>query len=236
MANTVLHKLFEPVRRNAPAPVARALRAGATALLTPVHFSQHTGHWLSSLKSKALSPKGAPLPWYTYPCIDFLAARRDRVRSVLEFGAGQSTLWWAERGARVVAFEADRGWYEHLKTRIPANVDLRFTTTESAESCLRDVRAQLDRVAQREFDVVVVDGLYRAELTEVARSMRDPRGLIICDDSEGYGIGESLSDSGLNRVDFFGFAPGVILPRCTSIYFGHGDFFDAKIPIARATD
>jgi hypothetical protein len=204
-------------------------------VLTPVYFSRYTGHWRSSLRARALSSHGQPLPWYTYPCIDFLAGRRNRVHSVLEFGAGQSTLWWAAGGANVVAFEADREWFDYLRRVIPSSVDLRFTTMASAEDCLRDVRAQLAASNQQQFDVVVVDGLYRTELAEIAPELRTPGGIIVFDDAEGYGIFDRMRDSGLWRVDFFGFAPGVILPRCTSIYFADRDFFDAQIPIQKSS-
>jgi hypothetical protein len=50
-----------------------------------------SGHFRSSVNGKALSQAGVPLPWYTYPAIDFLTQRDFRGRSVLEFGGGQST-------------------------------------------------------------------------------------------------------------------------------------------------
>lgn len=234
--HSALSTLFEPLRRSLPAPVARALRAGATALLAPVQFAYRTGHFRSSLQSRAQSASGEPLPWYTYPCIDFLAARRDRVRSVLEFGAGQSTLWWAARGARVVAFEGQREAFDHLRSRVPNCVDLCFTGLHGPEACLREVRARLAQSDVRKFDVVVIGGLYRGELTAVALEARAAAGIIVCDDSEGHGIHDRLRDSGLNRVDFFGFAPGVVQPHCSSIYFAQSGLFDARLPIERGRD
>jgi hypothetical protein len=38
-------------------------------------------------------------------------------------------------------------------------------------------------------------------------------------------------DSGLSRVDFYGNAPGVVLPHCTSIYFRATFVFDPSVPI-----
>jgi hypothetical protein len=233
---TIFHTLFALMRERLPDPMARSIRAGATAMLTPLHFTRHTGHWQSSLRSMAVSPSGQPIPWYTYPCLDFLAPRRERIRSVLEFGAGQSTLWWAAQGARVVAFEADGGWFDDLKQRVPSNVDLRFVDASTPESCLRGVREQLEELGNPLFDAVVVDGLFRTELAALSPSFRAENGVIICDDSEGYEIHAMLRESGLSRVDFFGFAPGVMLPRSTSIYFSSLELFEASIPIALATE
>jgi predicted O-methyltransferase YrrM len=232
MAPTVFHALFAPMRRVLPGPLARGARAAAAALLAPIEFTRHTGHWRSSLLSKAVTGSGAPLPWYTYPCIDFLLPRRKLVRSVLEFGAGQSTLWWAAQGAEVVAFEADRGWYEYLRKRVPSNVDLRLVSMESPERCVSDVREQLRACGRERFDVVVIDGLYRTELVRLSPQLRAPSGVIVCDDSEGYDVQASLADSGLQRVDFFGFAPGVIVPRCTSVYWRDSALFAPTLPIS----
>jgi len=235
MGQTRAHTFFAHLRRMVPGRLARLVRASATAILTPLYFTRHTGHWRSSLRQMAVSPNGDPLPWYTYPCIDFLAPRRHRVGTVLEFGAGQSTLWWAAGGAKVVAFEADREWFDRLRNAVPASVDLRFTTIVSEAECIRDVREQLAVAATQQFDVVVVDGLWRHELITVALERRSPKGIIVFDDSEGYGVFERLKNAGLCRVDFFGFAPGVMLPRCTSIYFTDATLFlDAQIPIGNA--
>lgn len=141
-----------------------------------------------------------------------------------------------EGGAKVVAFEADRDWFTRLHKVVPETVDLRFTTIASEAECVRDVRAQLAAVTQQQFDVIVVDGLWRHELIQVALERRAPHGVIVFDDAEGYGIFERMKDAGLRRIDFFGFAPGVILPRCTSIYFADSDLFDATVPVRRAID
>ena len=231
--STVYHSLFAPLRRALPGQLVRRVRATATALLTPLEFARRTGHWRSSLYSRAVSGDGAPLPWYTYPCIDFLTPRRKLLRSVLEFGAGQSTLWWAAEGAEVVAFEADRGWYEYLRPLVPSNVQLYFVAMESPEQCLRDVRAQLASCGRERFEAVVVDGLYRTELARMCPELCERHGLIVCDDAEGYDIQASLAATGMQRVDFFGFAPGVILPRCTSIYWRDSPLFAATLPIVR---
>ena len=53
----------------------------------------------------------------------------------LEFGAGQSTLWWGKRAARVVAFEGDADWFKQLKPRVGDNVRLLPVSMDSAEAC-----------------------------------------------------------------------------------------------------
>ena len=99
--------MIEALKRILPAPLWRITRACGTAVITPFRFSFRTGHWGSSLRSKAIDVSGNPLPWYTYPAIDFLAARRFDGKTVLEFGGGQSTLWWSPRTRHVTTIEAD---------------------------------------------------------------------------------------------------------------------------------
>jgi hypothetical protein len=208
----------------------KPLRAFGTAVLTPLWFSLRSGHFRSSLKTRAISATGAALPWYTYPSIEFLAARSFEHSSVLEFGAGQSTLWWAARAREVLAFENDLAWVTALAGQVPANVELQFVSREPAE-CLAAIR---ERIADRlgTFDVIVIDGLVRGELAEVAIQAMSPRGAIICDNAEAYGIRESFLDSGLMRTDFVGHAPGVIRPHVTSVYFRPSCFlFDQAWPI-----
>lgn len=227
-----LQEAFAPLKAKLPGWLWKPLRSVATGILTPILFSYRTGHFRSSLEMAAVSKDGAPIPWYTYPSIDFLANRSYRDKSVLEFGGGQSTLWWAQRARDVLTFEGDPGWYADIKSRIPPNVDLRLVSVESAASCVDGIEKILDSEPRREFDVIVIDGLFRFEMIPIARKRMSRTGMIVFDNSDGYGCYEGFADSGLMRVDFAGNAPGVVRPHTTSIFFGSESFaFDAKTPI-----
>lgn len=213
-----VHQVARIFKQSLPSPVFRALRAVSTAALTPIAFSYQSGHFRSALKSRAVDKSGKALPWYTYPAIDFLQQKHLTDRSVLEFGAGQSTLWWAGRSKSVVSFESDRAWYESLLGQVPANVRLRLTDLEAS-----DVRREL---AGSKFDVIVVDGLDRLICAEMSIAFLNEGGAVILDNSEGYWgrdgeypIIEFFNANNFSRVDFYGYAPGVILPSCTSLFF-----------------
>jgi len=232
MTQIWVQKAFALVKAWFPSWIANPIRCLATALLTPIYFSYRTGHFRSSLLSKAVQNNGDPLPWYTYPSIDFLKNRSYADKSVLEFGAGQSTLWWAERAKHVLALEGDNGWYQKIRGTTPRKVELHLVSMESPAACVSDVEKILGLKACR-YDVIVIDGLYRREMTDIAHSLMTDDGMIICDDAEGYGIYDAFKNSGLSRVDFYGHAPGVVLPHCTSIFFKPGSFpFGAKHRIA----
>jgi hypothetical protein len=190
-------------------------------VLTPLVFSRSTGHFRSSLSARALDRRGEPLPWYTYPAIDFLADQDYSGASVLEFGAGQSTLWWARRAREVVATESDPDWYARLARAVPPNATLLRLPLS-----LEGLQSHL---GERTFDVVVVDGQERLLAAREAARRVSLRGAVVVDDSEGfwgpegtYPIMDLFREAGFMRVDFYGHAPGVILPRCTSVFFRPG--------------
>src|SRR5215471_14401630 len=60
-----------------------------TRLVNPgTNFFLESG-WLESLlREKPVDKAGAPIPWYTYPAIDFIEARIGRRLRVFEYGSG----------------------------------------------------------------------------------------------------------------------------------------------------
>lgn len=232
MAKSLIHRSFAPIRRLLPNWLSNPIRNTVTAVLTPVMYSYRTGHFRSSLRMAAVSRRGDPIPWYTYPAIDFLSGRTFKNKTVLEFGGGQSTLWWAARASSVVTFEANREWHDRIRLGMPTNVELHHVDRARGESDSSQVETILSARSQLKYDVIVIDGLTRGELFDIACNHVAPDGIIICDNAEGYGFFEGFRDRGLNRVDFYGNAPGILLPHCTSIYFASSSFaFDSTIPI-----
>jgi hypothetical protein len=220
-----LHRAFAPIKRYLPKWIWSPIRRLATAVLTPIFFSYDSGHLRSSFAAKAVTKTGKPIPWYTYPCIDFLAARNFSGRIVLEFGAGQSTLWWAARAKRVVALEESAEWLAKLRPLVPVNASLHQISTKSRQACVDHVRSTLREEPHDRYDVIVIDGLYRQEMVPIAQAMLSDDGIIICDNSEGYGFRDAFIGSNLSRVDFYGYTPGVVWPQATSIFFRPGGSF-----------
>jgi hypothetical protein len=208
------------------------MRAIATGVITPVRFSTTTGHWKSSLRGTACTATGAPIPWYTYPAIDFLAQRNFEGKNVLEFGGGQSTLWWQKRARSVTTVEEDPEWCSRLRAKIDDNVVLCHVPVDPVTRTIEPIKRLINDGAIRMFDVIIVDGHLRAELAEVAFDYLSPDGAIILDNSEGYGFYEVLRKKRCQRIDFFGFVPGVSLRQCTSIAFVRDCFLlDSDNPI-----
>jgi hypothetical protein len=95
----------------------RRLAAYGEAYLKPLG-------WDRSVVSQQAEDRDGPVPWITYPALRML----DRVVrphfKVFEYGAGNSSLWWASRVAAVVAVEHDPMWAELVGARAPANLQV----------------------------------------------------------------------------------------------------------------
>lgn len=236
MTTSWIHRSFAPVKQTFPAWLTNPLRSTATAFLTPAMFSYKSGHFRSSFKMAAVTKEGDPIPWYTYPSIEFLKHRNFADKMVLEFGGGQSTRWWAKRAKRVVTLEGDEAWYDTIKDSMAPNVELHHVSMASAAANREAVEAILAAKPYEAYDVIVIDGLHREEMIPIAQRLIAPDGVIICDNAEGYSFYEGFASSEMNRVDFYGYAPGGIAPSTTSIYFNIGSFvFSPSYPIHRPT-
>ncbi len=54
--------------------------------------------WFTSVKlGRSVDLDGNPLPWITYPAIEMLRRIDILNGRVFEYGAGNSSLWWATR-------------------------------------------------------------------------------------------------------------------------------------------
>jgi len=72
--------------------------------------------WIESFKMKMPVDKDLkPIPWMTYPFIDFISDRLRPDMEIFEYGSGNSTLWFADRVKRVDVIEHDEKWYKIMK-------------------------------------------------------------------------------------------------------------------------
>src|SRR5205807_1001412 len=137
-------------------------------------------------RSAAVDRHGNPLPWYTYPAIDFLDTKDFSTKSVLEFGSGQSTLWWARRCKRVLSFESDPQWCAYVKSTLSPNADIFLISN--------DLKGLDDHLHGNRFDVIIIDGLYRLKAAGRALELLQLEGAILVDNSEGYWGGDATKE------------------------------------------
>ncbi len=161
-----------------------------------------------------------PVPWLTYPAIEFLNRLNFKSKSVFEFGAGNSSLYFSGKGASVFSVESDLHWYNRLSLRIANNNKLYYAKTK--KEYLESIKKP-----RTKFDVVLIDGLYRYSSSSLAIKYLKPTGFIILDNSEWFPRAfAQLESCGFTHVDFSGFSPFNDYTLTTSIFFKKSSSFD----------
>jgi tRNA A58 N-methylase Trm61 len=158
---------------------------------------------------------GKPLPWYSYPMIEFLNGRLESGFCVFEYGTGNSTRWFASRVKTVDAVEHDEQWARHAQDNSPHNVRIMHHGDD-------ETYPDAPNTAGRSFDIIVIDGLRRVECAERCLDCLAPDGVIIFDDAqrEGYRSGfQVLESAGFRRLDFYGLAPINATPKSTCVFY-----------------
>jgi hypothetical protein len=201
-------------------------------LLPGTNFFVESG-WLESLwQEKPVSKDGAPIPWYSYPAIEFIEPRIEPGFRVFEYGSGWSTLWWAGRVESVFAVEHDAQWFDSVQTQLPANA--RVTLRKDADGYIGELDA-----CGGDFDVVVIDGEHRNQCARAAAARLKPSGAILFDNSDRLSFSDGvryLSDAGWLRIDFFGLGPSYPYKTCTSLFFRDTCWLSgAPIPAEQST-
>jgi hypothetical protein len=175
------------------------------------------GHLYSVSKKQSIDARGEPIPWYTYPAIEYLRQLDFSDKSVFEYGSGNSTIFWSRNARRVVSVEHDLAWHQRVSPQVTAAAAVIF------EPDLESFVSTIDRVPGG-FDVIVVDGpargLTRLKCCKAARAHLNEGGVIILDNSEWLPESTAfLRSTGLLQVDMTGFAPLNANTGTTSFFF-----------------
>jgi len=194
------------------------------SLQTSKILAVNQGQWRSFLSRAALNANGEPIPWYTYPAIEYLNSFDFSDCDIFEFGAGYSSMYWATRGRSVISVEDTESWYEVVKKNLKANQSIIYRANEQAY-----VRALAEQ--QRGFDIIVIDGSHRPGCTLAAIEGLQDNGFILLDNSDRVverECGKLLRHNGFFQVDFSGFGPINDYCWSTSLFFKNSSDFSAK--------
>ena len=170
------------------------------------------GHLLSVQKQKPLSKDGNPIPWYTYPTLEYLNQLDFQDKDVFEYGAGNSSLFWAKKARSVISIESDKEWYISLKKELNPNQKILFI--EEKQKYVNSIFEE-----HKKYDLIVIDGLHRLACAQAAVQCLASGGLIILDNSDWLPeTARNLRESGLIQVDFTGLGPINYYTSTTSIF------------------
>lgn len=220
-----------------PISATRKLATMTGELLRHPREVPYARRWLQSLLP-GHTPFGDGLPWITFRAIDWLDAYLKPGMSVFEYGAGGSTLYFAQRVARVISVEHDAGFFAVvkalLKERGLSNCALQLHEPKPCDGssrpfasfqpkysgmCFESYVKAIDEFPDDHFDLVLVDG--RARLACVERAAKKIRrgGALVLDNTDrpGYaGAYEIMRKA--RRLDFAGLTPWNIEVSKTTVW------------------
>ena len=176
-------------------------------------LSKEYGQWESIKHEMCIDAQKNPIPWYTYPAIEYLRQLDISDKSVFEFGCGNSSLFWAQRAKEVISIEDSKMWYETIRKLKNDNQQIVLVEEKT------DYVSYITKL-NRHFDIIVVDGQYRFDCANSALNCLNDNGMMILDNSDWYpNTSELLRNHDLIEIDFSGFGPINNYTWTTSLYF-----------------
>lgn len=174
--------------------------------------------WFDAFKSRSsINKKSEPVPWVTYPFIDFIEKRLDKTLKVYEFGSGFSTLFYATRTHNITSVEHNLDWYKKMKSLAPSNAEIVF--------CAEDINGLYSKsigMKNEVYDVIIVDANDRINCTKQALSALSVKGVLVLDDSDRYEYEEAfdfMKKSGFKEITFWGISPGYFNRKATTVFY-----------------
>ncbi len=189
------------------------------------------GYFKSRELSMSVDADGDPIPWYTYPAIEYLSSLDFRECSVFEFGSGSSSIWWAKRAKEVYSVENKPEYFEKLQNAKLDNNKIFFReNSESYSECIVE--------QGKVFDIIIIDGKRRFECLEKSLDCLSDKGMLIFDNSDRCLIFnhykralQRLNQEDFIQVDFKGFTPINTYTSVTSIFFKRNFNMSNKDPM-----
>jgi hypothetical protein len=174
--------------------------------------------WFRSFSNgRPVDLNGNPIPWFTFPAIEFLKSKETKDFILFEYGAGNSTLWWSSRVNFIYSCEHDKQWYNIVFEHLPKNVSLKHIELVYGGDYCREIGKYNGK-----FHIIIIDGRDRNNcLKNCLVALRDD-GIIILDNSDRteYKEGiEFLLFNGFRKLDFYGMGPINTHAWCTSMFY-----------------
>ena len=170
------------------------------------------GHKLSLKLKESVDKYGNPIPWFTYPAIEFLSQFSLKNKKVFEWGCGNSSLFFLNNEAIVTSVECDQKWFNKNHSKKINNYNLIFSEKES----IHDIINNLDQ----KYDIILVDDKNRYNCCKEAVKHLNNDGFIILDNSDWYPKSAAfLREKGFFEIDMHGLGPINNYTWTTSFFF-----------------
>jgi hypothetical protein len=130
----------------------------------------------------AVRSRRAPAePWWTHSAVAALETLLCADDRAIEWGSGRSTVWLAQRTARVNSVEHDAAWFRRVETLLEPHANAVVQLASDQQSYV----GAIDSI-EAPLTVAVVDGIHRAECILAAAPRLENGGLLVLDNVERY--------------------------------------------------
>jgi hypothetical protein len=167
------------------------------------NFKNDYGYLASVKAQKPIDFYGRPIPWFTYPAIEYLESLNLSNANIFEWGSGNSSAYFSERCLSIESIETDDQWYEYQLEIAKPNqvVHLRHEASD-------DYHLAINEGQHIAYDIIIIDGKQRVRCCSEAIAKLDRGGLLILDNSDWYPrLCESLRKKNFVQIDFHGHGP-----------------------------
>jgi hypothetical protein len=176
-------------------------------------FGAQFGFGLSVLEARGFFRPQAP-PMLTWPFLDFVDGLDLGHASLLELGAGESTIWFSSRFSRVRSIETNPEWFRALSARVAPNVELAHADLLQLENA---------EIPYHDEDWILVDFAGRRTrflsrfFSSAARTSKPA--VVVLDNADWYRAGAAiLQQNEYLEIPFYGFKSGQSWISCTSVF------------------
>ena len=165
-------------------------------------YFKNTG-WINSFRlKKPVDLQGLPLPWYTYPAIEFIKQLDLSEKVIFEYGSGNSTLFLSRLSKKVISIEGNKQWYEMIYSQLSALNNTEIIFKDNKDLYISEIKNH------HLFDIIIIDGNYRLDCAKIAVNHLNKGGMIILDNSDWYiQAAKLLRESDLIQIDMTGLGP-----------------------------
>jgi predicted O-methyltransferase YrrM len=154
-------------------------------------------HWtvrylLDRATEKAYRRTHPGVPWIAPAAVEFLEGYLKPSDQMLEFGSGRSTLWFAERVHHITSVEHNPDWHRQVSSKIAekgySNISY-FLHPRQADAIApgqSDYVLVSKSIPPASLNVVLVDGIYRAQCVLHSLPLIMAGGILVIDNVNRY--------------------------------------------------
>jgi hypothetical protein len=137
--------------------------------------------WLNTLtQKKAVDKDLNPIPWLSYPAIDFIEQYIPANASIFEYGSGYSTLYFSKKFAHITSVDNDLQWHNKILSLTTGSTNCKIIFSADEQTYVDSIEGE----ATMKYDFILIDGRWRNKCVYKAVNYIKSKGVIMLDDVE----------------------------------------------------